>query len=99
MNDPMGPHELQGREHLDSESPNQRRRESTKVVCLDQLVQIDTKQFGDDTKMTSEVEMIRHSNHVMFILWILFVSNAILQLRLEDETYPFTKLFQNLHLY
>jgi hypothetical protein len=76
MNDPMGPHELQGREHLDSESPDQRRRESAKVVRLDQLVQVDAEQFGDDTKMTSKVEMIRHSNHVMFILWILFVSYA-----------------------
>lgn len=76
MNDPMGPHELQGREHLDSESPDQRRRESTKVVRLDQLVQIDTEQLGNDTKMTSKVEMICHSNHIMFILWILIVSYA-----------------------
>jgi hypothetical protein len=74
MNNPMRPHELQRRQHLDSESPDQRRRESAKVVRLDQLVQVDTEQFGDDTKMTSKVEMIRHSNHVMFILGILFVS-------------------------
>ena len=76
MDNPMGSHELQGREHLDGESPDQRCRETTEVVCLDQLVQIDTEQFGDDAQMTSEIEMIRHSNHVMFIFWILSVSYA-----------------------
>jgi len=76
MDNPMGPHELQRREHLDSEAPDQCSGESTEIVCLDQLVQIDTEQFGDDTKMTSEIEMIRHSDHVMFVFWILFVSYA-----------------------
>jgi hypothetical protein len=69
----MRPHELQRSEHLNCESPYQCRRESAKVVGLDQLVQVDTEQFGDNTEMTSEIEMIRHSNHVMLILWILSV--------------------------
>jgi hypothetical protein len=71
MDDSMRPHELQRSEHLNSKSSNQRCRESTKVVGLDQFVQVDTEQLGDDTQMTSEIKMIRHSNHVMFVLWIL----------------------------
>ena len=74
MDDSMRPHELQGRQHLHREPPDKRRRESAEVVCLDQFVQIDTEQFSDDAEMTSEVEMIRHADHVMFIFWILFVS-------------------------
>jgi len=74
MHDPMRPHELQRSKHLDREPPHKRRGESAKVVGLDQLVQIDAEQLGDDTQMTSEIKVIRHSDHIMLVLWILSVS-------------------------
>ena len=74
MYDPMRPHELQRSKHLNRKSPNECRRESAEIVCLDQLVQVDAEQLGNDAQMTPEIKVIRHSHHVMFVLWVLIIS-------------------------
>lgn len=63
--------ETQGCEDLSSEAPNQRSREAGEIVGLDQLVQVDAEQFGDDAEMTSERERIVHPNDVVRLVRVL----------------------------
>ena len=72
MHNPMTPHQLQTAQHLHREPPNEGSREPGKLVGLDELVQIDTEQLGDDTQVRPEVEVIRHADHVMLVFRILY---------------------------
>jgi hypothetical protein len=65
------PHDIQGCQQLMGESPNQGRAESNEAVRLDQLVEVDAQEFGDDAKMTTEEEIIRNLDKVMLVLGIL----------------------------
>jgi hypothetical protein len=71
MYDPMTPHQLHTRQHLRRKSPDDRRREPSELICLDELVQIDTEEFGDNAEVRAEVEVVGHPNHVMFVLGVL----------------------------
>lgn len=96
VNDPVRPHQLQRGEHLGSETPNQSCCKSAEIVGLDQLVQVDAEKLGDDAQMTAEIEMVRHPNHVMFVLWVLPMSAMTKSGCHSVRTNPFTKLLQNL---
>ena len=72
MYDPMTPHQLHTRQHLCRKSPDDRRREPSELICLDELVQIDTEEFGDNAEMRAEVEVVGHPDHVMFVFRILY---------------------------
>jgi hypothetical protein len=43
MDDAVAPHELQARQHLHRESPDEHSREPGELVGLDQLVEVDAE--------------------------------------------------------
>lgn len=99
MHDAMRPHQLKRGEHLDREPADQGGRKSGKRVGLDELVEVDTEQLGDDAKVTSEVEVIRHSDHEMVILGILHLSAFTLPVDIiVILTDPFAELLKDLDL-
>jgi hypothetical protein len=67
----MAPHQLHTRQHLHCESPDDGSRKPVELICFDKFVEVDTEQLGNDAEVTSEIEVIRHSDHVMLVLWVL----------------------------
>lgn len=71
MDDPVVFHHLQRRQHLHSESSNQARRESHKVVCFHEFVQVQAEKLRHNAEVASEREFLDDLDQIMFVLGIL----------------------------
>jgi len=47
------------------------------MATLQQVIQVDTKQFKSDADMCSEDEVFKHVNHIEFVFSILISHNLI----------------------
>lgn len=70
MNNSVRAHESERGEHLGREPPDEDRREAAELVGLDQLVEVDTQKLRDNAEMAPEVEVVRHLDHVVLVLWV-----------------------------
>lgn len=82
VNDAMMTKEGERSEDLHGKATNEGRRESSKTVRLDEFVEIDAEQLGDDAEMSSERERVDHSNDKVFLVGIL---PARIQLEVRSE--------------
>lgn len=60
-----------GIQHLDSEPPNEGRREAVEAVGFNELVEVDAQKLCDDAEMTSEVEVVCHHDNIVPFVRIL----------------------------
>jgi hypothetical protein len=56
---------------LACETPNQRCRKANKAIGFDKFVEVNAQKLHRNTEMASKVEMLRHSDDMMFLLMIL----------------------------
>ena len=71
MDDPVLAHQHEGREHLACKPSDKRRCESGKPIGLDEFVQVDAQELGDDAKMVAERKVLIHLQDVVLLLGIL----------------------------
>lgn len=71
MHNPVMAHQGQRGKHLTSEPSNEGCGESDEAVRLDELVEVDAQEFHGDTKMTTEIEVFSHLDHMVFLFGVL----------------------------
>lgn len=71
MYNPVVAHESQRLKHLTREPANECSGESDEVVCLNQLVEVDTQEFHGNAQVAAEIEVLRHFNDMMLFVRIL----------------------------
>ena len=77
MNDFVTFKENETTQQLLSEAPDKLQGESSKLVCLDELVEIHPQKLSRDAQMAAKVEALHKMNHTMFALGILMLSLVI----------------------
>lgn len=66
----MASHQRKGSQSLSCEPPDQLGSEASEAVSLDELVEIDRKEFHSDAEMISEVERFGHLDDVELLVGI-----------------------------
>ena len=64
-------HKNERTQHLDGEPSNEDSGETSELVRLDQLIQVDAQQLGRNAKVSTEVEMLCHLDNVVLLLVVL----------------------------
>lgn len=71
MHNAMLAKKRQAAEDLDGETPNEGRREASKAIRLDKLVEVDAEKLGDDAEVAAEREGLDHPYDMVFLLGVL----------------------------
>ena len=71
MDDPVVSHDLERGQELDREPADQGRREPDEAVGFDHFVKVDAKEFGHDTEMAAEIEVLIYLDQIVLILGVL----------------------------
>jgi hypothetical protein len=71
MNDAMVVEQDERLNDLTREPSNERRREAGETVGLDELVEVDAEQLGDDAEVTTESEGFDHADDVVLLVGVL----------------------------
>lgn len=99
MHDAMVAEEGEGAEDLDREPTDEGRREAGEAVGLDELVQVDAQQLGDDAEVTSERERVDHSNDKVLLVGVLQVESlANARGGSHRPTHPVDEVLEDLDL-
>ena len=76
-------------EHLSRKASNQHSAEADKAVGLDELVEIDAKQFSDDAEVASKGKVLCHLDNIVLFLRILCIKRQPPAERSIEATHPF----------
>lgn len=84
---------------LHREASDEDGRESSELVRLDELVEVDAEQLRDDAEVSSESERVDHPNDKVLLVGILQVETSVRgERRSGSRTNPFDKVLKHLNL-
>lgn len=73
-------------QHLTCEPANKPSRKSHETVGLDKLIEVNAQELHRDAEMTTEIEMFRHLDDMVFLILVLRQS-SIFAIVLADNTH------------